>query len=332
MRSLLVSLAILCLPAFTIAQDGLHVKQGKTAIEIFAGAKLVTTFHHAGYAKPIFYPMNAPNGVPVTRAWPMEKGAKNETIDHVHQKSAWFTHGDVIAEGMKATKPNKSVEGTDFWAELPPAGCGKIVCVDVSIKKQDKDHIVIVTKNEWISSDGKKILDETRTIHVHQLVGAWLIVCDSDLFASVTTIIFGDTKEGSFGVRVNDQIAGKKGKGKIENAEGKIGEKACWGHPSAWCDYSGPIDGKGAGIAVFADPKNPHPVCWHVREYGLMAANPFGREKSGFPSMKGRKDLVTMAKGSHLEYRFGILLHDGDASVGRVGAHFDRFVNLREKK
>ena len=43
-----------------------------------------------------------------------------------------------------------------------------------------------------------------------------------------------------------------KGKGKIQNADGKVGEKECWGQISNWCDYSGPIDGKQVGLAVLA--------------------------------------------------------------------------------
>ena len=312
------------------AQD-LSVKESKGVLEFYDGEKLITKYYHQGFAKPIFYPVNAPSGVPLTRAWPLEKGAKGETTDHPHQKSAWFCHGDVIAEGLKLTKTRKGIAGTDYWTE-GLNGCGKIVCTKTEIKSKDKNHIVVVTTNEWLSADGKKILDETRTIHLYKLDGAWLIVCESDLFAPTYDIVFDDTKEGCFGVRMNDQITGKASKGKIQNAEGKLGEKNCWGHPSAWCDFSGPIDGKVAGLAIFADPKNPQPSCWHVREYGLMAANPFGREHSGFPAMKGRKDVVRVEKGQHARYRFGMLLHDGDASAGRVEDQFERFVTLREKR
>jgi len=35
--------------------------------------------------------------------------------------------------------------------------------------------------------------------------------------------------------------------------------------------------GKTVGIAVFDHPSNPrHPTTWHVRDYGLFAANPLG--------------------------------------------------------
>ena len=209
------------------------------------------------------------------------------------------------------------------------------VVTQVSEPKIDKNKATLVLKIEWRTADGQKILDETRTIHFYDLGKARLIVMHSDLFASVCTIIFGDTKEGSFGVRVNDVIrADKLGKGKLQNAEGTVAEgvteakNRCWGVASAWCDYSGPIDGKQAGIAILADPKNPYPTVWHSRAYGLMAANPFGRSKS-FPAMKGKSDLVKMAKGEHLQFRYGLLVHDGDAVSGDVAAQYRRFVELR---
>jgi Family of unknown function (DUF6807) len=294
---------------------------------------LVTRLHIApSYAKPIFWPLNAPSGVPLTRDWPMIEREPNKKLnDHPHQKSAWWCHGDVIPEGLELKRRIKGVEGVDFWSEAP--GHGVEVVTEVSKPKIDKDRATIVLKIEWRTSDGQKIVDETRTIHFYDLGKARLIVVHSDLFASVCTIIFGDTKEGSFGVRVNDVIrADKVGKGKLQNADGKLGEKDCWGQISAWCDYSGPIDGKEAGLAILADPKNPYPTCWHSRGYGLMAANPFGRDKSGFPPMKGKTDLVRLAKGEHLQFRYGILLHDGDAANGRVAENYRRFVDLRGKE
>ena len=93
--------------------------------------------------------------------------------------------------------------------------------------------------------------------------GARLLVVDSDLWADVCPITFGDTKEGSFGVRVRTEITEEKGNGKITNADGKTGEKGangCWGRVSAWCDYSGPLDGKTVGVALLADPATRTPV------------------------------------------------------------------------
>src|SRR5439155_1540114 len=155
------------------------------------------------------------------------------------------------------------VEGVDFWSEA--AGHGKIVCTQAKehLVKGDPARWMFKTHNEWRTGDGTKIMDEDRNIHVHDLGKARLIVLRIDLHGSVCPITFGDTKEGALGVRINDVIrAGKFGKGKIENAQGKVGEKECWGRISDWCDYSGPIDGKTVGLTVFADPKNAHPTYW----------------------------------------------------------------------
>jgi hypothetical protein len=310
----------------------------KDAIDLMVGDELVARYHYGpNYEKPIFWPMNAPGGVPLTRNYPPPAG---QADDHPHQKSAWFCHGDVIPEGIELKTKIKGVAGVDFWSEAK--GHGKIVCTNAGglgpVATKDTDPLV--TKNEWRTAEGMKIMDEERKIMLYDLGKAYLIVVDIDLHASVCPITFADTKEGAFGVRINDVInaeAARKGKpagkGKIQNAEGKIGEKDTWGQISNWCDYSGPVEGKEVGLTIFADPKNPYPTCWHVRGYGLMAANPFGRDKHAkFPAMKGNNDPVRLAKGEHLRFRYGMLLHTGDAVSGEVAENYQRFMKLRAKE
>jgi hypothetical protein len=83
------------------------------------------------------------------------------------------------------------------------------------------------------------------------------------------------------------------------------------------------------GLAILADPSNSVPTAWHARDYGLMAANPFGRSKSGFPAMKDKSDLVKLAKGEHLKLRYGVLIHSGDAKEGKVSDYYQQFIKLR---
>jgi len=332
----IIAVALFGLPAAHAQQGGeVHIKQNKDVYDFLIGDKLVTRYHTAGLAKPIFWPVNALGNVPLTRNYPPPEG---QAKDHPHQKSAWFCHGDVIPEGLELKSKIKNVEGVDFWSEAK--GHGEIVCTGKKILRAEKMHASMATGNEWRTADGQKIMDEARTIHLYDLGKARLIIVEIDLHASVCPITFGDTKEGAFGIRINDVInaeAAKKGKpagkGKIQNADGKIGEKNCWGQRSAWCDYSGPIDGKLVGLAIFDDPKNAYPACWHVRGYGLMAANPFGRDKHAkFPGVKGSNELVRLKKGEHLHLRYGMLLHTGDAVSGEVAANYQRFVALRGKE
>ncbi len=300
-------------------------------IDFLIGKELVTRYHKGEkVAKPYCWPVNGTGGIPLTRSWPMEKAQPGGSTDHVHQKSAWFCYGDVIPEGLTLKAKVKGVEGVDFWSEAP--GHGRIVCTKVEPPVLGPGEGGITTFNKWVTFDGTKIFDEKRTITLYDMGQARLFVFDIDLHAADMPITFGDTKEGAFGVRVNDVIRAAKGNGKIENANGKVGEKECWGQLSAWCDYSGTINGKKVGIAILDDPANKYPACWHSRAYGLMAANPFGRGKSGFPAMKGRTDLVKLAKGEHLTLRYGLLLHPGDAKEGKVADYFQRFIKLRNRK
>jgi hypothetical protein len=329
--------AVLCPAPAAPAPEapGVTIQAKKDALEFRVGKDVVTRYHIGeSAAKPYFWPLTASNGAAVTRAWPMEQATPGDSTDHVHQKSAWFCHGDVIPDGVELKQKVKGVEGVDFWSEAP--GHGRIVCVHVSQPKNADDHATVLTRNEWRAADGVKIMDETRTISLYALGDSRLYVLDIDLLASVAPITFGDTKEGSMGVRVNDAIreaptkkGEKYGPGRLTNADGKSGEKDVWGYRSKWCDYSGTIDGQAAGIAIFDDPSNKYPAAWHSRGYGLMAANPFGRNKAGFPATKGQTELVRLPKGEHLKLRYGILVHPGDVKDGKVEEAFEKFVKLK---
>lgn len=311
----------------------------KTQITFRHGKTLFTRYLiDEKVAKPYFWPVYALPGKSVTRAWPMAEDPEVKKVDHPHQKSIWFCHGDVVPEGMDYVKHFKNVVGVDFWSE--GKGHGKIVCVKVDKPQHAKGHAWVTTYNEWRTSEGQKVLDEKRTIHYYHLgAGRNLLVLDIDLHASVVPITFADTKEGSMGVRVRENFRVDRGLGgQLVNAEGKSGEgkssnkdrSGCWGLVSAWCDYSGPVGEKEtAGIAVFADPKNSIDTAWHARNYGLMAANPFGRDRHArFPDRAGKNDPVKLEKGKHLELRYGVYAHSGDVKAGKVADTYTRFVKL----
>lgn len=301
------------------ASPAIVAEDGKLVFKI--GDKVVTNYHHGkSVAKPYFWPMVSVGGNRVTRDWPMLPESP-EAKDHKHQKSAWFCHGDVIPEGLELKLRTKNVEGVDFWSE--DGNFGKIVCVQVGDVTSKNGIAAVSTKNEWRSADGVVILTEKRDLSLESAGNGYLVRVHSEMIASAYPITFGDTKEGSMGVRVRDQITEKDNKGgKLTNAQGLRTEKALWGKESAWCDYSGPCDKGAAGIAIFSDPKNAYKTAWHSRGYGLMAANPFGRNKSGFPDRKGNTDLVKIPKGSSLKLSFAIYVHDGDDKEAKVAETF----------
>jgi hypothetical protein len=313
------------------AAEKVVIQAGKDSVDFIVGRQLLGRYHLGpNVAKPYFWPLTDPYGVPITRGWPMVPAQQGESKDHVHQKSAWFCHGDVIPEGVEVKQKIKGIKGIDFWSEA--RGHGRIVCTRALIRvyPQTDTRGLLQTDNEWRTADGVTILKERRKIYLYVFGATRLLVFDIDLHASEVPVTFGDTKEGSMGVRVNDSIREKGGNGKLVNADGKTGMAECWGQRSAWCDYSGTINGKAAGIAIFDHPKNPYPACWHSRDYGLMAANPFGRAKSGFPAERGNTELVRLAKGGRLKLRYGILIHPGDVKGGKVADFYQRYLKLKK--
>lgn len=338
MRCTLPLLALLALPSLGAADD-VSVVVGKDAIEFKAGTAVVAKYATgATVAKPYLYPLVAPNGVPVTRGYPVEKAPGDATTDHVHQKSVWFCHGDVIPEGieLKTKSANKGDKGVDFWSEAkdkdgkPRHGTIRVAKVGKPTQHA-KSHVSVETTNEWVTPDGVKIMDEVRVIHFMDTKEGRTFAFDITLKASVCPITFGDTKEGSFGIRVNDAFRpSQKDGATVTTADGKTvtppakDNLPIWGYPTAWIDYSAKFDGKDAGIAVFDHPKNP-PANWHVRAYGLNAANPFGRNQSGFPTQKGKDDYLKIAKGGEMKLKYAVYAHDGDVKSGKVAEAYEAF-------
>lgn len=314
MRTLL---ALLFASSPLLAAD-LTATKDKTEVTFKDGDKVVTKYVFGGdIPKPHFWPVNAPDGTPVTA---------NSPGNHKHHKSIWFCHGDVIPEGieLKTKSSDKRVEGVDFWSEAK--GHGTIVCVEAGEPKAENGVVTLNTRNEWRTPDGDKVLDEARVLTVRKVGSGYLIGFDIDLHASACDLKFGDTKEGSFGTRMSESVTTEKKLNDTLTADGgRKGEKDIWGLPFGWMDSSGKVDNKEVGLAVFDHPKNPVRATSHGRAYGLMAANPFGREKAFPPSQKGKTELFAMKKGDHLKLKYAAFAHTGDAKTGGVEEAYKLF-------
>jgi hypothetical protein len=64
------------------------------------------------------------------------------------------------------------------------------------------------------------------------------------------------------------------------------------------------------------DPENFRPSWFHIRNSGLMAANPFGR--NAFTG--GEKSRITIRPGEELRLRFGVLFHTGEIDPAKIYA------------
>ena len=104
---------------------------------------------------------------------------------------------------------------------------------------------------------------------------------------------------------------------------------ATWGKRADWVDYSGPVQGKIVGVAIFDHPQNPrHPTRWHVRDYGLFAANPFGVHD--FEQKPAGAGDFKISAGQSVTFRYRFYLHEGDEKQADVAKKYEQFA--AEKK
>ena len=260
-------------------------------------------------AKPILYPVLGPHAVPMTRNYPMKKDVEGEAKDHPHHRSLWFTHGDV--------------NGVDFWGE--GRGRGQIVHKECVAFEGGPKEGWVTTRNEWVGPGDEIQCTDTRTMSFRSGKNCKMIDFVITIYASHGKVVFGDTKEGSMGIRTHpalrlmkDPKAGvTSSNGKAVNSEGDRGPFGIWGKRARWVDYWGDIDGKVVGIAIFDHPENPrHPTWWHARQYGLVAANPFGVHHFE-KKPDGTGDLEVEA-GKEITFRYRFVFHEGDVETAKV--------------
>ncbi len=314
---LVMTLAVLAASAGAIVAtgDGVQIEQKDTALDVTVGGKLFTRYVFAGAPKPYCWPVIGPHGDAITRAFPMQK-IDGEKHDHPHQRSLWFTHG--------------IVNGVDFWAETEKSG--KQVHRKFELVESGEKVGRVRTVNDWLGPDGKKVCEDTRELRFYAPAGSsdTTRVLDYDMTVRATEgpLTFGDTKEGSFGVRVATSMdvdqPNKKPGGKITNSRGEIDAKA-WGKPAEWVDYSGLVNGKMVGVTIMNHPSSfRHPTHWHVRTYGLFAANPFGLHD--FYNDKTKDGSHTVPKGESITFRFRVVFHAGDVESAKLADGYAKYV------
>jgi len=316
MKNLLILTTVWLLGWVPVAQGRVTIEpvDGKLRVEV--DGELFTEYCYQQYAKPILYPIIGPYGVAMTRNYPMRDDVAGEAHDHPHHKSLWFTHGDV--------------NGVDFWAEHPDSG--KTVHLAILHQADGEQVATLATKNKWVGPDGKVVCTDTRELWFRVLPKGRAIDVRVTIHASHGEVVFGDTKEGTFGLRTHPKLRLKDNppevtsvNGHIVNNEGDTGSDA-WGKRAAWVDYFGEIEGHSLGIAILDHPSNPrHPTWWHARSYGLFAANPFGvHDFEGKP--EGTGDMK-IASGEKAVFLYRVLFHEGDAEAADIAGKYKEFAS-----
>jgi hypothetical protein len=281
-------------------------ERSKNGVEVKIDGQLFTEYLTQSGNKPILWPILGPTGKPMTRDYPMHNPSGKKQ-DHPHHRSLWFTHGEV--------------NGVDFWAEQGKVG--SIRHLEFT-KVAGGKPAVIAARHAWLAPDGKKICEDGLTLQFDTDGDARWIDFDIAIKASEGAMTFGDTKEGTFGVRVAETLSvdAKRG-GRIVNSRGEV-DGAAWGKSAPWVDYHGPIDSQTLGIAIFNHPDSfRYPTYWHVRTYGLFAANPFGLHD--FTGDRKANGAYELGAGKTITLRYRVYLHRDDEKAGKVAEAFSAY-------
>ena len=304
------------------------------ALFILDGKPITALFTGPEVAKPFLFPLRAASGTPVTRGLPLEE-SPGDSKDHPHYRGLTFAHADL--------------NGNKFWANEPfnPAVKGKIALQKVnrieSGRKTGSLETVFV-----MDSTGAKLLSDTRKMTFHS--DPKLRIVDYEiLLKAIETTRFGDTHQGSFGVRVAawleepapEYVPLAKGQearpvepkrtGKISGSEGRVIEALVRGKRANWADYSGEFKGGKLGGAIFDHPSNPpYPTYWHTRGYGMFAANIFAVSDLG--NDKSRDGSLTLKPGEELRFRYRVVIHPGDAPSAEIAKMYTEYAKQQSKE
>jgi hypothetical protein len=185
-------------------------------------------------------------------------------------------------------------------------------------------------RNQYLDqNDPSKIVCEEVARYTFLTRPAGLLLLWDSTFSSDHEFAFGDQEEMGLGFRVatplrverGSEEAVPPGNGTILDSEGRKNGDEVWGNSADWCDYSGTMAGQRVGMTIFCHPQNFRPSWFHARDYGLLEANPFGREAFG----KGEKSSVVIRPGEKMRLRYGVLIHSGprDSSPDLAAAYAD---------
>lgn len=253
--------------------------------------------------RPFVFPVLGPGGVPITRSYPMAD-VEGEAVDHPHHVSLWFAHGDV--------------NGFDFWSGV--AHRERQVLTGAPVLEHEGGRAHVRCTYRWLADADTLVATEERDLVFATADGARTIDAVITLRPGAAPLVFGDTKEGTFALRVRPALTvdNQAAKATLANSEGQR-DGEVWGKRARWIADAGTAAGAAVGVALFDHPKNhAHPTWWHARTYGLLAANPFGVHD--FEKKPAGTGNLTVPVGGSVTLRYRVLLHGAGWDAARIDA------------
>jgi hypothetical protein len=322
MKAQVVGLAVLCATILAGASVTFERTANQIAIKI-AGQAFTTYYFDPETAKPYLMPLRTASGLVITRRFPVgndvSKGDPKASSFEPHQRPLFFGHGDL--------------DGLDFWQEPifdryysdhGHQAYGHMILKSVERASSENNAVTLRARFTLNEPSNRVIAEETQTFTFRGDTQTRTIDCDFVLYATAGPLDIGDTKEGTFGLRLVPELSAPLVH--MLNSAGAQGEKAIWGKPADWVDYSGVIAGTPVGVAIFDSPTSfRHPTTWHARAYGLFAANPFGRRE--FTGDAKQDGSWSVPEGKSVTFRYRVLIHQGNFGPAQISAAYNRYAS-----
>ncbi len=257
---------------------------------------------------PHYWPIFSPTGKVLT---------VQQTEPYPHHRSFW------IADHVRAADS----EAVDFyhWTKNTTTQDSTISDLRHRIRhlsfarvEVENQRAYIEADLQWLVDGEQPIMDERRSLRVVALgAGEYLLDLTWELRAAHGPLQFvSDQVHYAWPfVRMHPSFSGQQG-GTIVNDSGQRGQAATDGKAALWIDYSNDVDGLTEGLALMWYPDG-QTHSWLTREYGT-----FGPRRSA--AKHGTK--FTLAAEEVLQGRVGLLIHRGDAALGRVAERYQQYI------
>ena len=324
----------------SVAAGEVEFVRGDGKVDVLIGGRAVTSYvYGGGLSKPVLVPVRSLSGTEVTRRWPLTE-LDGGSMDHEHHVGLFFCVDQV--------------NGTNFWNYYRNPGGKepkiKHVRFDEESGGEGRGELSVVS--HWIDKKERFLLEERRgmTFVAGQREGEYAIDLEVDLKAQKERVVFEDIEEGVLAVRLSDYLReGKRsvslhkgekppredvsGTGRYFSSNGDETARNIWGKRARWVAVQGVKGGKVVGMAVLNHPASVnYPTYWHVRDYGLMSANPLGQGdfQRQRPRQYRKNKVVplrlTLEPGETAHFRFMVIVYEGVRTTGQIEQRFREYV------